>query len=102
MLLASCISATRFLTYRLYSGRHSRSMPTTLSVMLAFKASRAPACIFRRLCVTDHWDNDLDIPADFPEFQNGHSSQGEMYITGHIISSMTDLSSHKSWPRVRG
>ena len=69
MLLASCISATRFLTYRLYSGRHSRSMPTTLSVMLALKASRAPACMPKRLGITDDWDKDLEIPKDSPELR---------------------------------
>jgi hypothetical protein len=96
VLLASCISATRFLTYRLYSGRHSRSIPTTLSVMLALKASRAPACTLKRLGITDHRDKDLDIPKDFPEFRDDHKCQREVYSSVQIVAPMTNSSSSKS------
>lgn len=42
VLLASCIRATLCFWERPMSGRHSRSMPTTLSAMLACRLSSAP------------------------------------------------------------
>lgn len=44
VLLASCMRATLFWTPLVYSGRHSKSMPITLSAMLARRVSSAPAC----------------------------------------------------------
>ncbi len=66
--LASCISATRLRACRLYSGRHSRSIPTTLSVMLVLMASRAPACRYQSLRITDRWDNIWACQQTSPNF----------------------------------